>query len=310
MPPPLPSPAPSEPLPSSLTCPICCFKTKTAKGMRGHLASPRHCIEPQAMASMLELARTNRRHSPYAGDLAKCTGDLAKCDLAKCSPPPPPATSDTLTEVTTSSVTYSIAAANLGLTFHAPPPYTKRSPAAPVRVQKVSRKSPLARHAPELTGARLTRVAGEPVLGLPSLARAFTDLKGRRPLDLTFEVEAEAAEAYFEERQRRQRLAAAANPRERRLPPCIELVLSGAAASALAGSAGELRSASDRHGSNALHYACGAGLPAGTLDFLVDEVGLGADEGNVPRSRDTPSGSVGRSPLHWAARNGHLDTVK
>ena len=61
----------------------------------------------------------------------------------------------------------------------------------------------------------------------------------------------------------------------------------------------EIVKALDRHGSNALHYASGYGASRECLHFLIEDCSF---------EFDGVSGAT-RTPLMWAARNGHLDTV-
>jgi ankyrin repeat protein len=62
----------------------------------------------------------------------------------------------------------------------------------------------------------------------------------------------------------------------------------------------------DRHGSNALHYAAGYGASLEVLDFLIDECKIPLD----CTTKIVKHQASSRTPLHWAARNGHLGTCK
>jgi hypothetical protein len=56
----------------------------------------------------------------------------------------------------------------------------------------------------------------------------------------------------------------------------------------------------DKHGSNSLHYAAGSGGGGDVLACLISDL-------RVPVDSRT---SQGRTPLHWACRNGHLETCE
>lgn len=62
----------------------------------------------------------------------------------------------------------------------------------------------------------------------------------------------------------------------------------------------------DRHGSNALHYAAGFGASPQVLDFLIDECNIPVD----CTTKIVKHQASSRTPLHWAARNGHLEICK
>ncbi|GMH96084.1 hypothetical protein TrST_g4622 [Triparma strigata] len=62
----------------------------------------------------------------------------------------------------------------------------------------------------------------------------------------------------------------------------------------------------DRHGSNALHYAAGSGASSAVLSYLIDTCRIDID--SMTTLKKTTSSS--RTPLHWAARNGHTETCR
>ena len=75
------------------------------------------------------------------------------------------------------------------------------------------------------------------------------------------------------------------------------------AAAADGGSRWDARTAVDRNGSCALHYAAGGGHTA-LCAYLVDYLGVDVNMRVTTGRRD------GRSALHWACRNGHRDTAQ
>eukprot|EP01097_Dermamoeba_algensis_P010549 TRINITY_DN7867_c0_g1_i1.p1 TRINITY_DN7867_c0_g1~~TRINITY_DN7867_c0_g1_i1.p1 ORF type:complete len:300 (+),score=78.87 TRINITY_DN7867_c0_g1_i1:1386-2285(+) len=65
-------------------------------------------------------------------------------------------------------------------------------------------------------------------------------------------------------------------------------------------------SSTDRHGSNALHWAAGAGH-INILSYLIEEL---ETDPSVRTKRASAARNDGKTPLHWAARNGQLSSIE
>ena len=262
------------------------------------------------MPDLLSLALRNETYSPYSGPVAK-------------SAPNPNSTesSPALSTITPSTITLTITSNALGLTF------LPADSGSRIVCRKVSRTSPLYAHAPILTNAYLLSINDTTLPSYASLQKTFIAIGPKRPITFTFEYQPAAAEAFYKnqyEASQQARSEGAARLKSSglgsALPNCFNVMLDCGSSNpalsphdvtvALSPHDDVLISSLDRHGSNALHFAAGSGCPTVILDYLLDVVRLQVDAVNVPKGKDSATGSFGRSALHWASRNGHADTVK
>jgi ankyrin repeat protein len=293
------------PLAPLLKCPICAAPMKTQHGFRHHLRSDRHNLSNAETVDLLDAALKGLQYNPFSGELAKPVDVVVK----------------------TLRTTRSIATKTLGLVLVAEP-----HDDTVVLCKKVARKSPLYSEASVLTDSRVVEINGTAIERYEDVTAVFRREGHIRPMTFTFEHTSNSSELFFANKfaqAEASRAETELRTKVRSLPECFGVVRGisertieeeglAVVSRTLSPHLEALREAKDRHGSNALHFAAGDNAPIAVLEYLIDVAGLGVNSINIPKSlhgseedaKNHLKGSFGRSPIHWASRNGNLEVAR
>jgi len=245
-----------------LFCPICMVPLSSARSVRQHLTSPRHNIEDKEKLLLLtKLASNKERYIPFEGDLAKNS------------------TSTTGVPSTPTIVTHTRTIDDPVLGLHFAP-----NDDGNIVITRIRSTSSLYADETSFRGAIISHVNSNPVTSMKSLGPELT----ARPLTLTLLT---SSSSFISTP-----VPAPKSQTTTPLHPLLEAARSNQTVTLAA-----LLSLHcplltfDRHGSNALHYAAGAGALESVVLLLEHRVPV-----------DCTNGNDERTPFHWSARNGHL----
>ena len=285
-----------------LRCPICLHTLVDQRALRSHLTSKRHSImDKEKLLLMTNLSKSNKIYVPYEGGLAKQT-DGGSRDIDTDG--------STKNDECEFLIDRTIEDVTLGLKFSS-------NHSGAVVVTKVQLISPLFPDAKLLKGARISKLNDKEINNFERFTSIIKSIGSCRPITISFVILTNH-ETFIDQKKKTIKQMKIKNSddnlpallkaaKNNNVPEIHNLILS---------LNDKPENITDRHGSNALHYAAGY-VSDGSIDAVrvLLSYGIKVDSTNQIKEKlsckaSSSIGSVSRTAFHWACRNGNIEIAK